>query len=757
MATTKYYSNIPGIGTVDEAWITGTQAGASSSGGQTYIPLNQRQALFDQYKWQETYDETGKVISSPALQETPNPTITPTVSGSMTTPNQTTVAPTITPATSPPSGGQTYTVKSGDTLSAIAAKLGVPMSSISGYRSGNPNLIYPNEVLTIGGGVGGGTSTPTEAKPTGWLMTNKSVGKISPGGQWIYTGEFKNGPYGTNGAIVEAWVGEWIPNTKNTGTSPTGQTGATGANVGGTPPATPPVDPNVQKDETIKNLQNLLDAGQDGSTSALTGDTVTKPVTPDSTTAYEDLKTKYSTEPLETELADLNKQYADIWGLYEKAKVGEGQRLAPMAIINLRKNAVSAEQQIELQTLSLKINAVQNQLDAKYKTIDTIMNLNQQTYENSRSAYEFEINKALQNQQLLNQTQDNNRATLIAVSNLLKDVSWDDIPTDMQNTITKLEMSAGFPVGVMKAFTNENPGVEVKWTNKTTDANGNEIMQFFGTDSSGNPVLIKGIQTGGVSAGAEETNISIQLNNSKGTDGFVDPGVYQNLKETSEMSPTEFDARYANRLSPQEQQNLGVKTTGVNSEDIDYLTKQVLNRQLELTSTALTKEQKSAILSNLAQKGLNIPRTLTGAEKTAQNNATAGLNAIDDIDSFLLTDPNLVYKGALPGFLASWAGASSFNTARDNAKDVITRIRTGAALNEQEITFYNSMIPKWGDKANDVTYKLTQLRALYLGVSGLSVTIVSPKGEEYILQDLYNATQRQGLRDAIKNGYKLIY
>jgi len=680
---------------------------------------------------------------APTVTPTPTPTVAPT-----------TTAPTTTVAPVTPEGTKLYYQKP-DTKEVISGYFtDVGNALKSGWKTSD-TWTQPSTPTS---------ATPTEAKPTGWLMTNKSVGKISPGGQWIYTGEFKNGPYGTNGAIVEAWVGEWIPNTKNTGTSPTTPTGASRETqikelenkISGVKGQI--IDLQAQqKEETLKNLQNLLDAGQDGSTSALTGDTVTKPVTPDSTTAYEDLKTKYSTEPLETELADLNKQYADIWGLYEKAKVGEGQRLAPMAIINLRKNAISAEQQIELQTLSLKINAVQNQLDAKYKTIDTIMNLNQQTYENSRSAYEFEINKALQNQQLLNQTQDNNRATLTAVSNLLKDVSWDDIPTDMQNTITKLEMSAGFPVGVMKAFTNENPGVEVKWTNKTTDANGNEIMQFFGTDSSGNPVLIKGIQTGGVGAGAEETNISIQLKNSKGTNGFVDPGVYQNLKETSEMSPTEFDARYANRLSPQEQQNLGVKTTGVSSEDIDYLTQQVLNRQLELTSTALTKEQKSAILSNLAQKGLNIPRTLTGAEKTAQNNATAGLNAIDDIDSFLLTDPNLVYKGALPGFLASWAGASSFNTARDNAKDVITRIRTGAALNEQEITFYNSMIPKWGDKANDVTYKLTQLRALYLGVSGLSVTIVSPKGEEYILQDLYNATQRQGLRDAIKNGYKLIY
>lgn len=52
----------------------------------------------------------------------------------------------------PASSGQTYTVQPGDTLSAIAAKLGVDQSQISGFHSGNPDLIYPGEVLNVSGG-----------------------------------------------------------------------------------------------------------------------------------------------------------------------------------------------------------------------------------------------------------------------------------------------------------------------------------------------------------------------------------------------------------------------------------------------------------------------------------------------------------------------------------------------------------------------------------------------------------------------------
>lgn len=44
-------------------------------------------------------------------------------------------------------GSRTYVVQSGDTLSGIAAYLGVSMYNITGYSSGNMNLIYPGEVL----------------------------------------------------------------------------------------------------------------------------------------------------------------------------------------------------------------------------------------------------------------------------------------------------------------------------------------------------------------------------------------------------------------------------------------------------------------------------------------------------------------------------------------------------------------------------------------------------------------------------------
>lgn len=44
---------------------------------------------------------------------------------------------------------RSYTVRAGDTLSGIAARYGTTVSRIGGYRSGNPNIIYPGEVVQI--------------------------------------------------------------------------------------------------------------------------------------------------------------------------------------------------------------------------------------------------------------------------------------------------------------------------------------------------------------------------------------------------------------------------------------------------------------------------------------------------------------------------------------------------------------------------------------------------------------------------------
>jgi len=71
--------------------------------------------------------------------------------------------------TPPPSSSTTYTVKAGDTLSAIAARYNTTVSSIAAANNiTNVNLISIGQVLTIPGS--GGTTTPPPSSSTTYTV-----------------------------------------------------------------------------------------------------------------------------------------------------------------------------------------------------------------------------------------------------------------------------------------------------------------------------------------------------------------------------------------------------------------------------------------------------------------------------------------------------------------------------------------------------------------------------------------------------------
>jgi LysM repeat protein len=87
-----------------------------------------------------------------------------------------------TPGPSPsPSSGQTYTVRRGDTLSAIAIRFGVSLWSLAQTNSiSNPSMIYVGQVLRIPSG--GNPAPPTSSPaPTGgkWIDINLSAQRVT--------------------------------------------------------------------------------------------------------------------------------------------------------------------------------------------------------------------------------------------------------------------------------------------------------------------------------------------------------------------------------------------------------------------------------------------------------------------------------------------------------------------------------------------------------------------------------------------------
>lgn len=92
------------------------------------------------------------------------------------------VAPAAAPVAPVAPVAKQYSVQPGDTLGAIALKFGVPLASITGYRSGDPNKIMPGETLTIGGPAP--TGAPQPQQPVQPTQPGQPQDPNAPGGDF---------------------------------------------------------------------------------------------------------------------------------------------------------------------------------------------------------------------------------------------------------------------------------------------------------------------------------------------------------------------------------------------------------------------------------------------------------------------------------------------------------------------------------------------------------------------------------------------
>lgn len=131
--------------------------------------------------------------------------------------------------------------------------------------------------------------------------------------------------------------------------------------------------------------------------------------------------------------------------------------------------------------------------------------------------------------------------------------------------------------------------------------------------------------------------------------------------------------------------------------------------------------QQQLDIEQAYQKTLPSAKPLTAQQKKDKASADSGLRALDKMEKEMGLDPNtgtyskkdVVLKAAIPGSL----GARQFATARKEASDVITRLRTGAALNKDEAAYYMSQLPSVLDSDKDIAYKMQLFRTLFEAIA----------------------------------------
>lgn len=115
-----------------------------------------------------------------------------------------------------------------------------------------------------------------------------------------------------------------------------------------------------------------------------------------------------------------------------------------------------------------------------------------------------------------------------------------------------------------------------------------------------------------------------------------------------------------------------------------------------------------------ATGGAKKPISATAADAIA--NANAGLQSLSTLEQELTNNPSVQQKSAASqianpfGITSRLAGTGKYDAALSQAKDVIARLRTGAAISNSEEKRFTAMLPQPADSQEVVTQKLNLLK-----------------------------------------------
>ena len=343
---------------------------------------------------------------------------------------------------SPTDASSSYTVQSGDTLSGIASRLGVDQGRLTGYRSGNPDLIYPGEVLNIGGNGVKATDVSFSQPPTQPSIVPSNPATVSP------------------------------KEMQGLGTR-------YGLSIPQVPQAPAPAAPNlVDKYNSliatagITDLENNI-RGIDAQIA-------------DETARARQYAAKQRTNPT----------YADI----VSGKIGEDQRAAQEQIdfLTRQKNALVG-------TLQSKQDTIKTIMDLTGKDYANASSAYQTEFDNNIKFYNALSTQQNQAKTADNVIADNARANLNVIANNISkgSTTFDSLTPAQRLNIQKLELQAGLPAGITESIVSANPKAGViSTTTRTTNGTKYADVILRGVDGQ---LYTQTMQIGSGSTGAVDT------------------------------------------------------------------------------------------------------------------------------------------------------------------------------------------------------------------------------------------------------------
>ena len=248
-------------------------------------------------------------------------------------------------------------------------------------------------------------------------------------------------------------------------------------------------------------------------------------------------KQKLGIEPLQTRLAEINSEIERLQvGSLVDSERSEGRAVSQRQI-DLRKNSIGKEAQLQQALLNVEKGALSRQVTNSLEGLKMVMDFTQQDFQNASTTYENEYRKNKdtldtlfkledreiaqedklfeRQQEAIAQVKLDAQAQLQTVTNMLKESrkTFDDMTEEQIEAVQMWEMQAGYPAGTFETFGASKPDARVLHTSSGVDASGNEIVTFIYEDpeNPGRPGVSEIVKTGARDQTATTRNLQNQL------------------------------------------------------------------------------------------------------------------------------------------------------------------------------------------------------------------------------------------------------
>lgn len=409
---------------------------------------------------------------------------------------------------------QTYTVKAGDNLNTIASQYGFKdykAAGITGFKSGNADLIQPGEVLTIGN-----YKAPASANA------------------------------GTATSIINQNQDADIANTPKPGDAPTKDT----------------TTRSSRYSTAFSDINDLL------------GDSKA-PTAPNFKDTYDKLREDNGIDSLEGYVNDLQTEEEAIYADLRMQRTAERGKPVAQNVIEGRIGEEERQQAERIDYIQRQKATAVRQLQAANATIENIINFKKLDYDTARNEYNdkfsqqmtlFNTAKGIVDSEMSDEERiaTSSRANLNIIYGAITDGTLEGgtISSDMQYQINKMELSAGLPTGFYAKLQNQNPNGKILSSTARTSGGAKYVDVLY--QNKDGSLTSKAVYVGASSEGsgggsdsklteaelsrAAQSEMAKLLNQKAGEDGYVAPADYSYAKRqwvNQGLSGDSFDKAFS--------------------------------------------------------------------------------------------------------------------------------------------------------------------------------------------------------------------